>query len=236
MTKTAQDKIDYEKRIAAERSAQYVESGMLIGLGTGSTIAHLIPALAKRIVGGLKLTAVVTSNQTRTLAEAAGIKVIDFDGATVVDLTIDGADEFNANLDLIKGGGGALLWEKIVAAGSKREIIVADHTKQVDVLGKFPLPVEVVKFGWKRVFRELKHIGATPRLRGDANKPFLTDEGNYIIDCAFGRINDPMKLASAIDSIVGVVEHGLFINLADTAIIGKGEEVEIVSRQREVRT
>jgi ribose 5-phosphate isomerase A len=224
--------IDNEKLKAAARSLDYVEHGMLLGLGTGTTVAFLIPLLGKKVKAGLSITAMVTSKMTEQLAHQAGIKLIDFDGAVQVDLTIDGADEINERLDLIKGGGGALLHEKILAVGSKREIIIADASKLVKTLGAAALPVEVIKYGWQRAAEELAQLDCVPHLRLDAsNVPFITEEGNYILDCRFRQITNPSALAEKLDHIVGVVEHGLFINLADEAIVGTGETTRVITSQ-----
>ena len=162
----------------------------------------------------------VTSKMTEQLAQQAGIKLVDFDGSVQVDLTIDGADEVTERLDLIKGGGGALLHEKILAVGSKREIIIVDERKMVKVLGAAPLPVEVIKYGWQKVAKQLAQLDCVPCLRVDTSStPFLTEEGNYILDCRFRQIADPAALADQLDRIVGVVEHGLFIGLADQVIV-----------------
>jgi len=223
--------IKTEKLLAAARSLESVQSGMLLGLGSGTTVACLIPLLGQKVGAGLSITVVVTSTTTGKLARAAGIQVINFDGSIKVDLTIDGADEITETLDLIKGGGGALLHEKIVAAGSKKEIIIAHASKLVKVLGAAPLPVEVIKFGWHRVAEQLSLLSSTPRLRTDTNgTPFITDEGNYILDCQFKQIADPASLAERLDHIVGVVEHGLFIGLASEAIIGSGTTTRVITR------
>lgn len=221
-----------EKRLAAAKSLEYIEDGMLFGLGTGSTIAHLIPMLGERVAAGLKIRAVPTSARSSQAAKEHGIEVLDdFDGSERIDLAIDGADEVDPALQLTKGGGGALLREKIVAACAKRFIVVADSAKLVETLGKFPLPVEVIKLGWANVSRQLDELGGAPERRAAQDgSPYLTDEGNYILDCRFGSIADPRSLASKIDAIVGVVEHGLFVDMADLVIVGDPAGPRIVER------
>jgi len=218
------------KKIAAERSLEFIEDGMLFGLGTGSTIAYLIPMLGARVAEGLRVRAVPTSVRSAEAARALGIEVLDeFDGEERIALTIDGADEVDPQLRLVKGGGGALLREKIVASCSDRMIVVADANKLVDQLGKFPMPVEVITLGWKNVARRLDDLGGATTLRASADgAPYVTDEGNYILDCHFGAIDDPDRLASEIDAIVGVVEHGLFIGIADLVVVGAEDGARLV--------
>ena len=231
MSGSSNHSINNEKLRAATRSLESIENKMLLGLGSGTTVAYLIPLLAQKIKEGLSITAVVTSKMTEQLAQQAGIKLIDFDGSVQVDLTIDGADEIDEDLNLIKGGGGALLHEKILAVASPREIIIADARKLVTVLGAAPLPVEVIKYGWRKVCTQLAQLDCVPLLRLDTSRtPFLTEEGNYILDCRFRQINDPAALAEKLDHIVGVVEHGLFIALADQVIIGTGDNTRVIAR------
>jgi len=176
---------------------------------------------------GLKIRGIPTSSSTRELAASLGIPLITFDAAQQIDVTIDGADEFDPQLQLIKGGGGALLREKIVASASRQLVIVADASKQVQVLGKFPLPVEVVPFAQALVARRMAALGAALELRqGPGGKPFVTDEGNHILDCKFGAIHDPPALARTLDAMPGVVDHGLFINLASVVLMARGGEVQ----------
>ncbi|MFO0722946.1 MAG: ribose-5-phosphate isomerase RpiA [Myxococcota bacterium] len=216
----AERNLDEDKRIAAEAGAARVEDGMVVGLGTGSTAAHLVRALAERVKGGLKIRAVPTSKATDALARSLGITMVGFDAVSAIDLTLDGADEFDPRLNLTKGGGGALLFEKVVAAASKRMIVICDGTKQVEMLGAFPLPVEVVRFGWQQVERRLTELGAKVKLRGaEAGKIFETDSGNYILDASFSEIPVPVAMAMELDHIVGVVEHGLFVGLCHEVIL-----------------
>jgi ribose 5-phosphate isomerase A len=223
--------IDKAKFVAAKRAADMVEDGMRVGLGTGSTAAWLVRCLGEMVrEQGLKFTAVPTSTRTAELAREMGIDVISLDEARWLDLTIDGADEFDADLNLIKGGGGALLQEKIVATASDQMVVIADAGKEVETLGAFPLPVEVIPFGWQTsqalieetlVSMDVLGRNATLRMNGDA--PFVTDEGNYILDLHLKRIGNARQLAMVLNQIPGVVENGLFIDICDTVIIGYGD-------------
>ena len=219
------------KRAAALKAVEQVESGMVLGLGSGSTAAFAVEALAARIANGLRVVAIPTSEATAVQARRLGVPLSSFDEHRRVDLTIDGADEVErGTLHLIKGLGGALLHEKIVAAGSDRLVIVVDGSKLVDRLGeKVPVPVEVVVFGWQVASDAIAALGAKPRLRiGDANAPFVTDEGNYILDCGFGPIASPERLEAELASIVSVVESGLFINRATEVIAATEQGIEIL--------
>lgn len=226
------------KRQAAEHALQYVESGMKLGLGTGSTAAKFVDLLAEKVKAGLDVVCVPTSEATRSQAERLGITLSTLDETPFLDLTIDGADEIDAELRMIKGGGGALLREKIVAVASQRVIIIADHTKRVETLGKFPLPVEVVQFGLTATRDMIESLSAdvgcegTMTLRkGGDGKPFVTDNGNYILDCAFEMIEDADGLEDALKLIPGVVENGLFIGIADLGIIAGPMGVEVLSNE-----
>ena len=223
---------DRQKRRAAEASLEFVEAGMVVGLGTGSTAAHMIELLGAKVRNGLKVTAVPTSAATAQLAVEHGVPLVELDAVERLDLTIDGADEIDPHLNLIKGGGGALLREKIVAAFSRRMIVIADATKRVQRLGAYPLPVEVTPFAATALVVRLAGLGCTARLRLVGDAPFVTDEGNNIVDCDFGRIDDPAALAGALSAVVGVVEHGLFIGLAERALIGTETGVEQIIRDR----
>ncbi len=215
-----------QKRDAAERAVQLVCSGMVLGLGTGSTAKFAVEAIGRRLASGEleALTAVPTSNQTRDLARSLGIPLTTLDEHPVVDLTIDGADEIDPAENLIKGGGGALLREKIVATASRKLVIVADETKLVERLGaSFPLPIEVVRFGWKAHAAPLRELGAEPELRRNAaGSPYETDEGHYILDCRFaGGIPDPALVERTLRSRPGVVETGLFLGMSPEVIVGR---------------
>lgn len=220
-----------EKLLAAEASLEFVQDGMTVGLGSGSTAACMIGLLAGRVRDGLKIEGVPTSNRTLYLAREGGIPLTDFDRVRRLDVAIDGADEFDPELNLIKGGGGALLREKIVASAADLFVVIADSRKQVKRLGAFPLPVEVIPFGWQLTATRLNELGAEPTLRYDAvNRPLRTAGGNYILDCGFTAISSPKELAERLDRIVGVVEHGLFVGYADIVLMGRGEEVSTFRR------
>ncbi|WP_135547992.1 ribose-5-phosphate isomerase RpiA [Paenibacillus cymbidii] len=209
------------KQLAAERAVQLVEDGMTIGLGTGTTATYAIRRIGALVRGGLRIRAIATSLASERLAAAEGIPLVAFaelDGS--LDLTIDGADEVDPELRLIKGGGGALLREKIVAAASERMIVIVDAGKLVKRLGAFPLPVEIVPFGNEATMRQLDALGCRPELRWQGGVPFRTDNGNYVADCAFGAIADPERLAAQLNHIPGVVENGLFVGLASRVIVG----------------
>ena len=217
---------DQEKQIAAEASLKYVHEGQVVGLGSGSTATLAIRALAEKVRAGLKIRGIPTSQHSRELALELGIPLITFEDVQQIDVTIDGADEFDPHMNLIKGGGGALLREKIVASATRQEIIVADSSKQVAVLGKFPLPVEVIKFAQPLVATRITALGAECVLRRDpAGEPYVTDEGNHILDCRFGEIVEPAKLARRLSDIPGIVQHGLFINMASIVLMAKGTQV-----------
>lgn len=215
---------DAAKAAAARRALDFVEDGMRIGLGTGSTASAFVALLGERVASGLKVTGVPTSERTGELARECGIPLATIDEMPELDLTIDGADEYDPALRLIKGGGGALLREKIVATASRRMIVIADADKAVSALGRFPLPVEVNRFGLavtqSAVVREAKRCGCdgAVTLRGGGDRPFVTDGGHLILDCHFGRIPDAEALAARLSAIPGVVEHGLFVGIANAVI------------------
>jgi ribose 5-phosphate isomerase A len=220
-----------EKEAAGRAAAKLVRDGDVVGLGTGSTAYFAVVALGERVKAGLKLTGIPTSVQTGELARAVGIPLTTLDEHPEIDITIDGADEVDPNLNLIKGGGGALLREKIVASASKRMVVVADSGKIVSALGKFPLPVEIIDFARVVVEKKIAALGATTKLRIKSDgKPFVTDEGHHILDCSFGKIADPAALALALSDTPGIVEHGLFIGIAKLALVGKGDAVEEIRR------
>lgn len=224
--------LEKEKELAAKEAVKFVENNQIVGLGTGSTAYYIVKEIGEMIKNGLKIRAVPTSDKTAELAQSLNIPLIDINDTDHIDVTIDGADEFTENLVLIKGGGGALLREKIVASMTKHEVIITDSTKKVDQLGKFPLPVEVIPFALNYVSRKLDEMQGKPKLRIKENKPFITDQGNYILDTDFALIADPALLAHTLDKIVGIVCHGLFVNLASQVIMGVGESNSIVSFER----
>jgi ribose 5-phosphate isomerase A len=218
---------DAEKEVAARASLKYVREGQVVGLGTGSTATIAIRLLGELVRGGLKIRGIPTSIASRDLAMQLGIPLTTFDEVQQIDVTIDGADEFDPALNLIKGGGGALLREKVVASATKQQVIVTDSSKQVQVLGKFPLPVEVIGFAEPLVAKEIADLGARVVQRKDsAGKPYLTDEGHHILDCHFGEIPDPPALARRLSDMPGIVEHGLFVGMASVVLMAKAGEVE----------
>lgn len=217
---------DRGKKAAALESLRFIREGDIIGLGTGSTFDYILAPLAERVRAGLKILGIATSNQTAKAAAELGIPLTTLDQCQEIDIDIDGADEINPQLSLIKGGGGAFLREKIVASAAKKMVIVADSTKQVSVLGKAPVPVEVIPFAQALVTKEIMALGAKVNLRKDKHgEIYVTDESHHILDCNFGRIADPHSLELQLEDIPGVVGHGLFIGMADVVLIGKGDSV-----------
>lgn len=226
------DIVTKEKTLAAKAAVEHITSGMVIGLGSGSTAEIAVKILGEKCKNGLKITGVPSSVATRNLAESLGISLVD----TVpenIDITIDGADEFDENLHLIKGGGGALLHEKIVASVSHEFIVIVDSRKTARPLGSsFYLPVEIIPYAQQTTSKKLQSLGCHLQLRKKDDKIFISDEGNYIIDCHFGEIKSPRNLAQKISQIPGVVEHGLFISMATQIIIGCGESTKTLSKPR----
>jgi len=220
--------IDRAKFAAARRAVDLVEDGMKLGLGTGSTAAWMVRALARRVQEeGLKLSCVPTSTRTADLGRELGLKIIGLDEAGWLDMTIDGTDEFDSDLTLIKGGGGAHLMEKIVATASDRMVVITDASKEVRNLGAFPLPVEVIPFGWQasrmlieELLSAMDVMGTKAALRMDGTRPYMTDEGNHILDLSLGRIGNARQLSLALNQVPGVVENGLFIDICDAVVIG----------------
>jgi len=221
---------DESKRLAAERSMAYVHDGMRVGLGTGTTSKFVLELLGERVRAGLKIVGVPTSRAAEELARKSGIPLTTFAEAGELDIAIDGADEVGPNLALIKGGGGALLHEKIVASAAKQFIVVVGEGKVVPMLGKFPLPVEVIPFAGALVKKRLSTLGANPVLRKTGNTPYLTDEGNWIFDCHFDSIPNPERTAAELRAIVGVVEHGLFLGMATRVIVADGQGISVLER------
>ncbi|WP_406721071.1 MULTISPECIES: ribose-5-phosphate isomerase RpiA [Thioclava] len=223
--------MDKAKFAAARRAVDFIEDGMRVGLGTGSTAAWMVRCLGERVrEEGLNIIGVPTSTRTAELARQMGIKVVSLEEAKWLDLTIDGADEFDPELNLIKGGGAALLQEKIVATASDRMIVISDASKEVAHLGAFPLPVEVTPFGWpvtrtliEEVLSSMDVLGRETTVRMEGDQPLVTDEGNHIIDCHLNKIGNPRQLALALNQIAGVVESGLFIDICDMVIIGDAD-------------
>jgi ribose 5-phosphate isomerase A len=227
--------IDAIKRAAAARAVELVQPGMKVGLGTGSTARHFVELLAERVHGGLAIVGVPTSEVTRSDAERLGIPLTTLDSIFELDLTVDGADEISPDLVAIKGGGGALLHEKIVAAASARMIVIADESKWVQVLGRFSLPIEIVPFGCSSTRRAVENAAAASQCPGPAllrrtkdGHPFVTDGGHWILDAALENIPDPPALALRLSQIPGVVEHGLFVGLVKAAIIANSAGVRMI--------
>lgn len=226
---------DNQKQASARRALDFVEDGMKLGIGTGSTAEEFVKLLAERVAGGLNIVGVPTSERTAALAKKLGVPLSNLDDTPHLDLTIDGADELDAALNLIKGGGGALLREKIVATASDRMIVIADASKVVTTLGAFPLPLEVIPFGAVSTMRRVVQVASAYGCVGDIKRrcdsygePFFTDSENFIFDCAFGNIPDPQGLARELNLLAGVVETGLFINIASLALVGTPSGVDII--------
>ena len=223
---------EQEKQAAARASLAFVHDGDIVGLGTGSTATYAIRLLGDRVNAGLKIRGIPTSVRSKELAASLGIPLTTLDENQQIDVAIDGADEIDPQLCLIKGGGGALLREKVVASAARHFVVIADSSKQVAVLGKFPLPVEIIPFAQAVVAARITALGAAVRLRqSSGGSPFITDEGHHILDCNFGQVADPPALARTLSDIPGVVEHGLFIGMASVALIGQGDEVLELRRQ-----
>lgn len=221
---------DDQKLAAAKTAVDYIQDGMVVGLGTGSTAAKMVDLVGARVKAGLDIVAVPTSEATATQARGLGIKIVGLDDVSLIDLTIDGTDEVDPQMRLIKGGGGAHLREKIVASLSDQLIIIAESKKMVTKLGAFKLPVEVIPFAAGALLPKMEALGCTPALRKSGDQLYKTDENNLIIDCDFGQIEDPEGLALTLSTMAGVVEHGLFIDFADLVFIGTNDGVQKFDR------
>lgn len=219
------------KQLAGEKAVEYVKDGMILGLGTGSTVYWSILKLGEMVKEGLDVKGVPTSSSTEKLAIELGIPLVTLSSINQIDLTIDGADEADSNFDLIKGGGGALLREKMVASISKQLIIVVDDSKLVSHLGQFPLSVEIVPFGWEMTLNQISKLGCKPTLRMDNGSRFISDNGNYILDCFFEKIHDAKEMNITLNTIPGVVENGLFVNMADTIVVGHKNGIVNISHK-----
>lgn len=223
---------EQEKEAAARASLRFVEDGQVVGLGTGSTAAYFIKLLGEKVKNGLRVRGIPTSIRSKELAESVGIPLISLDDCQEIAVTVDGADEVDPQLQLIKGGGGAMLREKIVASATKKMVVVADASKQVQRLGKFPLPVEVIRFAQALVAKRIAGLGAQVDLRRGADgQPYVTDENNHVLDCRFGEIRDPGGLGRTLSEMPGVVEHGLFIGMASVALFARGTEIVELKRR-----
>jgi ribose 5-phosphate isomerase A len=223
--------IEKERELAAKEAVKYIRDNQIVGLGTGGTASYAIRAIGELVKQGLRIQGIPTSDKTRELAESLNIPLVNINSVNAIDVTIDGADEFDENLVLIKGGGGALLREKIVASLTKDEIIIVDSLKKVAVLGKFKLPIEVIPFASSYVLSQVKLLNGAGKIRMAGNATFITDQGNHIIDADFGEISDPTSLSDKLNGITGVVEHGLFINLTSKVIMGNENEVITFSKK-----
>lgn len=224
-----------EKKEVGEKAVDFVKEGMVVGLGTGTTVLYTISKLGKLVQQGFYIKGIPTSKQTEKLAIEVGIPLVSFNEIDHIDLAIDGADEVNRELDLIKGGGGALLREKIIAKAAKNFIVVADSQKVVNQLGSFPLPVEVVPFGFEMTMKHIRELGGSPKLRQKNELPYITDNGNYIIDCVFSELKFPEYLEKRINMIPGVVDNGLFIGMADIVItLDRDKNITIYKRGQDL--
>ena len=222
--------LEEEKFLAAAEAVKLIKDNQIIGLGTGSTAEFAILEIGKSVEKGLKIRGVPTSNRTAELAKSLNIPLIGLDEVDSIDLTIDGTDEFDADLNLIKGGGGALFREKMVARLTEKEVIIADSSKKVDILGAFKVPVEIVPIAVDFARKQIEQIGGTTKIREKDGKIFVTDAGNQILDADFGEINDANDISDKLNAIEGVVCHGLFINLANMVIMAKGNEIKVFNR------
>jgi ribose 5-phosphate isomerase A len=221
-----------EKQTAAKKAAEFIKNGMTIGLGTGSTVSFFIRELSEKVKEGLKINAVSTSHSTTQLASSLGIEIIDLDQVSHIDLTIDGADEVDENLNGIKGGGGALLYEKIVAKNSEKNIWIVDSSKMVKKLGEFPLPVEVIKFGSEKLMKIFSDLNYNPEFRMEDKEKYITDADNHIIDLNLKTIENAAELDKRLKLLTGVVETGLFCDTAEVVIVGKHDRAEIIEKKR----
>jgi ribose 5-phosphate isomerase A len=219
-----------EKKIVGEKVTDFIKDGMTIGLGTGSTVFYTINKIGTMVKEGLNIKAVSTSQSTTELARELNIPLFDLNDIESIDLTIDGADEIDERLNGIKGGGGALLFEKIVASNSKENIWVVDSSKMVDTLGKFPLPVEIIPFGYEFLLRKFEKNNMNPKVRKKEGKIYLTDSKNIIVDLHLNKIENAMDLDKWLNNLTGVVEHGLFINIVDKVIVAKNNEAKVIEK------
>jgi ribose 5-phosphate isomerase A len=217
------------KKRAAEAAVEYIAEGMIVGLGTGSTACWAIRRIAEKVREGFQIQAAASSIHSEELAQELGIPLVPLSQINYLDITIDGADEVDSQLNLIKGGGGALLREKILAYYSKQFIVIVDESKLVQRLGRFPLPVEITPFAANLTLSKLAELGSSPRLRRYEGKPFITDNGNWIADCSFDSIGDPAALSTYIHAVPGIVDHGLFLHeMVDMVVIGRQEDTVVL--------
>lgn len=219
---------DLQKKIAGEKAAEYIKDGMIIGLGSGSTVYWMLKRLGEMVEQGMNVKGISSSIRTEGWSREFGIPQTDFSEVQLLDLAIDGANEIDPQFNLLKGGGGSLVREKIVNANSAKLIIIADESKLVSQLGKAPLPVEILQFGWEVTAKKIARLGCTPVLRSREGVRFISDNGNYIVDCEFERISNPEKLHHELKQIIGVVETGLFIGMTDIVILAGETEVKVI--------
>src|SRR6056297_1003391 len=220
------------KKITGEKAAEYVKDGMKIGLGTGSTAYYAVKKVGEMVRNGLTVKAVPTSKETAELAQEEGIELVELADVDKLDITIDGADEVDKEFNLTKGGGGALLREKIVASASERLIIIVDESKLVDKLGEFPLPVEITPFSWQYTKKLIEKFSCSSEIRKEDGEIYVTDNGNYILDCDFGKIEDPLKITVELNKLPGVVENGIFAEMAEIVVVGYNDgHVEVLDKE-----
>ncbi|KHE72242.1 ribose 5-phosphate isomerase [Halobacillus sp. BBL2006] len=222
---------DYSKKNAGEKAAEYIENGMVVGLGSGSTVYWMMKLLSNKIKQGLKMNGVPSSKRTENWAKEFGIPLCDPSSVKTLDLVVDGADEIDPHFNLLKGGGGSLVREKIVMAGAEKVIIIGDQSKMVETLGARALPVEVLPFGLSMTMKRLQILGCTTEVRKKDGQTFVSDNGNVIVDCKFGRMTEPESIHFKIKQLIGVVETGIFTNMADVVLIGGEKGVEVLSRR-----
>ncbi len=220
--------MDPEKKLAAEASIDFIEDGMVVGLGSGSTVDWMVRKLGEKVLEGLNIKAIPSSKKTEQLAVEVGVPLTDFASVDRIDIAIDGADEIDGKLNALKGGGGSLVREKVVDVNADQLIIIVDQSKVVDKLGEFPLPVEVLQFGWEITAKQIAELGGKPVLRMRDEKPFISDNVNYILDCKFGVITQPEALHEKLKLLTGVVETGIFINVVDKVIIGRKDGIVVL--------
>ncbi|MDN7242358.1 ribose-5-phosphate isomerase RpiA [Planococcus sp. N028] len=225
-----EEKTDLLKKAAGEKAAEYIEDGMVIGLGSGSTVYWMLKKLGEKVEQGLNIKGIPTSLQTEGWAKEFQIPLTDFSEVHYADIAIDGTDEIDPDFNMIKGGGGALVREKIVASSAEKLIIIADESKVVDELGKFPLPIEVLPFGWQLTAEKIAEFGAKPVLRKKDGRVFISDNGNYILDCGFESIPDPGHFHKNLKQLLGVVETGLFVGMTDLVILAGAKGVKVLNR------
>ena len=224
------EQVDLYKKTAGEKAVEYIEDGMVLGLGSGSTVYWTLKKLGELVEQGLNIKGIPSSFRTEGWARDCNIPLTDFSEVQVLDLAIDGADEIDPNFNLTKGGGGSLVREKMVNAHAKKVIIIADQSKMVDELGKFPLPVEVLQFGWQLTAQKIAELGGKPVLRDRDGSVFVSNNANYILDCEFYSIPDPEKLHHSLKQLLGVVETGLFVNMTDMVILAGSEGAKVINK------